>query len=201
MNFLENRFYTIIFTFIYAFVFILILSGVNLLTKERIRSNEELIEKKAILLALGIPFENDEEVFSLYQSRIQELKEGELYSVTNPEGVVYALKFNGKGLWGTITGIIAVNADLSRFIGLSIISHSETPGLGGRIEEDWFTKQFQNEKINNLEVVFAKNTGTQGNYLPEDGIVDAITGASRTSELLNSIINKYLQILKSSIGE
>jgi Na+-transporting NADH:ubiquinone oxidoreductase subunit C len=92
---------------------------------------------------------------------------------------------------------LALSPDKTKISGMAIISHSETPGLGGRIAENWFLKQFRDEKIFTGKIVFTKTEDGKGNYNSDDGQIDTITGASRTSELLAIIINKAISDLKS----
>ena len=79
-------------------------------------------------------------------------------------------------------------------VGLDIISHSETPGLGGRIEEDWFKEQFRGELIPPGGVRVMKGEGgmdlDQGN-----GMVDGVTGASLTSAAMETIVNDEIDML------
>ncbi|MFN3284353.1 MAG: FMN-binding protein, partial [Pseudothermotoga sp.] len=69
------------------------------------------------------------------------------------------------------------------------------PGLGGRIEEEWFKKQFRSERLLNGAITL--QTGGSGDYDHENGKVDAITGATQTSRALINIINDHLVILRN----
>ncbi|MFA7672217.1 MAG: FMN-binding protein, partial [Sphaerochaetaceae bacterium] len=91
----------------------------------------------------------------------------------------------GPGLWGTISIMVGFEDDLKTLSGVSIVSQNETPGLGARIEEKWFTAQF---------------SGKQGPFrLVEEGTasspdeIDAITGATRTSESFRNIMNRLTE--------
>ena len=201
MSFKDNKIYPVVFTFIYSFIFILVLTLVYSFTREKISDNEKLFEKQAILSALGISYQSPEEVFELYDREVTEkVINDRTYYFTGVDGdTVASIKFTGSALWGTVTGVIAVNEDLTRINGLSIISHSETPGLGGRIEEEWFTSQFSGERIVNDSIKFDSKSSGKGNYDHEDGVVDSVTGASRTSESLEKIVNEYLKIFKEEL--
>ena len=105
---------------------------------------------------------------------------------------VYAFTVQSPGLWGTITGLIAVNTDGTRLVGIDFVQHSETPGLGGRIDEKAFQQQFRDERISagpsgRIAVVSGQNTSSS-----EDSKVDAITGATRTSEAIQKLIDKAM---------
>ena len=46
----------------------------------------------------------------------------------------YILPIYGKGLWSTLFGFIAVEADKETVKGITYYSHAETPGLGGEVD-------------------------------------------------------------------
>ncbi|POZ89418.1 MULTISPECIES: FMN-binding protein [Petrotoga] len=197
----EGRVYTIIFTFIISFVFVFVLAVANELTKDTVEKNQELFQIKAILSATGISYQSDEEAFQKYNSIVSTLNNNgsEIYTAQINQENIYATIFSGSGLWGTITGVLAVNEDVSRIVGIDFISQNETPGLGGRIEEDWFKRQFSGLKIidSEIKIVTGQNGG---DYDYENGQVDAITGATRTSESIEKIVNETISNLKDILG-
>jgi len=187
--------YTVVVTFIASFFFVALLALANELTNELVERNRVLSERRSVLNSFGIDIEGSDSDYELYDSRVTESTEkGNNFYQAQIEGhTVKAIKFSGSGLWGTITGVIAVEQDLSRIVGMDIISHNETPGLGGRIAEDWFLDQFHGEKINEGRI---QVLGTGGGDTDKDnGRVDAVTGASRTSTAIEQIVNKSLETL------
>ncbi len=50
------------------------------------------------------------------------------------------LPVNGKGLWSTLYGFAALDADLNTVRGLTFYEHAETPGLGDKIDEPAWQK-------------------------------------------------------------
>src|SRR5690606_9011452 len=44
------------------------------------------------------------------------------------------LPIEGKGLWSTMYGFLALDSDLKTIRGLTFYQHGETPGLGGEID-------------------------------------------------------------------
>ncbi|MDT8298577.1 MAG: FMN-binding protein, partial [Spirochaetaceae bacterium] len=113
---------------------------------------------------------------------------------------VMVKQFQGNGLWGTITGVLAVDSSLSQIIGLDVISHSETPGLGGRIEEDWFKDQFREEQIGPDGITVRKGEGGVDDD-KENSTVDGITGASLTSAAMEVIINNEIEYLRQEAAK
>lgn len=195
----QGKIYTIIFTFIVSFVFVFVLAYANDVTKERVELNQQLFEVRAFLNALNIDFENAEEAISKFEGLKEEsINETTLYSTTIENEKIYAYRFTGNGLWGTVDGVLAVNKEVTRIIGLDIISHNETPGLGGRIEEKWFRDQFRNEKIS--EDGITMKIGGEGDYTSDNSEFDSITGATLTSQSMQKIINNTINLLKNLLG-
>lgn len=193
----QNIFYTIIFSFITTFVFVFLLAFTYDLTKVKINQNQELYLKKAVLTSLQVTYQDKDDIATQFAAKIKKIdsEEYSIYSLQKSGQINYAIIFSGNGLWGTITGALAVNENLSRIIGVDIISHNETPGLGGRIDEPYFKEQFTNEKIINNKISI-KITG-DGDENHENGEIDAISGATRTSDFFEIMINNYLLKMKN----
>ncbi|AMW32602.1 FMN-binding protein [Fervidobacterium islandicum] len=195
----ESKVYTVVFTFITSFIFLVVLSGLNVLTAQQVKRNQELFTIRAVLNAMGIQYASDEDAINTFNSKVK-VETKDSYKVFSSEvngDMIYAILFSGSGLWGNISGVLAVNSDVSKVVGIDFISQSETPGLGGRIEENWFKEQFRNESIVDGKV------GVSTTKVPDskdDGQVDAITGATLTSKSIEKIIATYIPILKSLLG-
>lgn len=109
----------------------------------------------------------------------------------------YAFPVSGKGLWSTIYGYMALDADLSTIIGVTFYRHGETPGLGAEISTEAFQKQFVGKKVfkdgrlQRIEVV----KGAVANRYPEgsDRAVDGISGATLTGNGINRFMNQDLE--------
>lgn len=176
--------YTIIFMFVISVIFTGALATADYLAADRIEVNRLLAEKKAILAALGIEHD-DSDAESVYEARVStgQVRDKTYYSGTDESGALsaYAMRFTGAGLWGTISGFIGISADLSMIAGVEFTEQNETPGLGGRITEEWFKDQFVGARTSD---------GRKIEY--GDGI-DAITGATSSSNAVLDIINDFIE--------
>ena len=110
---------------------------------------------------------------------------------------IYPLLFmllvtEGPGLWGTISLMVGFEKDVITFTGVSIVSQNETPGLGARIEEPWFTEQFKGKRPPFTLV-------EEGTAQASDEI-DGITGATRTSEYFKNLANSAVSEAARVIG-
>jgi len=85
-----------------------------------------------------------------------------------------------------ISLFICVGPDLETIKGIDVLDHTETPGLGGRMAEDEFKRQFVGKKLKpKLSLVRGRET-----VGPNE--VHAITGASYTSNGIENIINEAM---------
>lgn len=194
--------YTVIFTFVVCLLFVLPLAVANELTKARVAANRDLAERRAVLSALGLlpsgTKTNAEDIEALWTAKIvpmPELRPG-LFRSSSAEGDKYALELGGAGLWGRIEAVLATDASVGRIVGLEILAHNETPGLGGRIDEAWFKAQFRGESIKDGGISLVQGQGL-GDKDPENGRVDAITGASLTSGFVKTIVDRGIADLAS----
>jgi Na+-transporting NADH:ubiquinone oxidoreductase subunit C len=89
---------------------------------------------------------------------------------------------SGPGLWGEIEAVVCFDTQTDSLVGVTFTKQNETPGLGGRIEENWFQQQFFGKKGN----LALRPEGTRS-ASPEE--IDAITGATITSKAVRDIVN------------
>ena len=196
----ESFLYVVIFTFIVAFIFVFIIALVNNATSERVARNRELVSAQAFLNAVGKNESDGTKAISEFSNLFGPVKGESIVKADIDGNTLLVKQFSGQGLWGTVTGVIAVNKDVSRIVGLDIISHEETPGLGGRIEEDWFKDQFRGEAIPDGGIKVKKGEGGSDNN-PENGIVDGVTGASLTSAAMEVIVNNQIAALRKEAAK
>jgi Na+-transporting NADH:ubiquinone oxidoreductase subunit C len=111
----------------------------------------------------------------------------------------YVVPINTSGLWGQIQGYLAVANDGATITGFTVFKHSETPGLGGEIEQDWFQRNFVGKKIVNAQGEFSSigiAKGKVGAGVPPDkaaNYVDGISGATLTGKYLSSGFRRILE--------
>ena len=110
----------------------------------------------------------------------------------------YIIPIATRGLWGKIYGYLALQKDGSTIKGFTVYKHSETPGLGGEIENSWFQKNFVGKKIvdannNFVSISIAKGRASDQidkSHLPN--YVDGISGATLTGSYLTKGLQKIL---------
>lgn len=188
--------YPIIFMSLVTAVFVFVLAFLEAGTAEQIDFLEKTELQEKILYVFDIPVESEdpEEIDKQFNEHIdtQEIDGEKVYFLEENEEVeAYAFPVGGSGLWGSIEAYVGISKDYSTLIGLEFISHDETPGLGGRISEKWFKEQFRGIELEDSDDEYIIYTPADG------GNVDAITGATLTSqsvkEFLNEDIEKIIQ--------
>jgi electron transport complex protein RnfG len=93
----------------------------------------------------------------------------------NGEIIGYAATAQGRGFGGRIDIIVGINVD-GTIRGVRIITHAETPGLGDRITEEEFLRQFEGKHLE--EVKLTRDRGS----------IDAITGATISAEAVTTAV-------------
>ena len=199
--------YTIIFCFIVTFAFVFLLALANVGTADLVAQNQQIATNRAVLNAMNIDYDPSDrnDIFAKFDNVEIITTEDFVYYRSDVDGkTVYALRTEGPGLWGTIEVIIGFNEDLSRYTGLEIIEQNETPGLGGRIADTWYKKQFQEQVIpafifQGSDMKMAA-TGTDAASNKDDDMIDAITGATRTSEAMKAIVSQAARDIRTILG-
>lgn len=161
-----------------------LLAFISGLAKNKILANEQLKIEGAI--------------FKLSPSakRIEETKidSSPLYKLFDKNNglIGYAVLVSGNGYQGQIKLLAAADSSFSTIEGIQVIESSETPGLGAKINEDFFKKQFKGIKIAiPIECVKERTA--------KDNEIVAISGATISSKAVVSILNEKMLSLKRKI--
>lgn len=187
-------------------------TGLHLSTVKTVEQNDRFIEQKALVQLFGL---GDVKMLSKEEiARVVETQIDRSETLTDPQSgktipllkaydsaahdhlIAYGFPFSGIGFWAEIKGYIAVDSAMKKTVGMKVISQTETPGLGGRIEELFFVKPFA-DGLDITPPAPGKNyiyMGTADNK-PEPGTAqygrsfDAITGATQTSLAMGRMLN------------
>lgn len=197
----KSMIYPTIFMLVLAFVLTFALAALNEFTKPVVAFNAQVEQQAKILYVFDIetPDNEAETISKVFEENVtqEDYWEGmPLYKhEENGQVIAYAVPFNGPGLWGGIEGYVGVDAALEKIIGLDFIQQDETPGLGGRIEEAPYKEQYRDVDI---------STASQGNYVVNRpapaGNIDAISGATQTSNFVVNMINEDLDTFINERG-
>ncbi len=191
---------SVVYMFLISLFFASLVSAVKHLNEKTIASNQALKLQRIILKVLEIPVEKntpDDQISRLFMERIKNIQvEDRILYVGYEEDahtiLGYAFPVGGPGFWGPIQGMVGVDPEVTKVLGIAFTKHSETPGLGGRITEDWFSSQFKDLPLHPIDgdkkIFYLKPAGTTG--APNE--LDAITGATNTSSAVETFLNDDL---------
>ncbi len=105
------------------------------------------------------------------------------------------LPVHGMGLWSTLYGYFALDADLTTINGFAFYQHGETPGLGGEVDNprwkaQWVGKKAFDDKGNiKINVIKGKVNmdGPDAQYQ-----VDGLSGATITTRGVDALLHYWL---------
>ncbi|MBN2718126.1 MAG: Na(+)-translocating NADH-quinone reductase subunit C [Deltaproteobacteria bacterium] len=104
------------------------------------------------------------------------------------------LPVNGKGLWSTLYGFLALDVDTTTVRGVSFYEHGETPGLGGEIENPKWTALWKGRKVfdGNFTPAFKVIKGAAGTPEADPHAVDGLSGATLTGNGVTALVNFWI---------
>lgn len=153
----------------------LVLSFVNMVTAAKIAENEEM-EKKSAIIAL---FGSETIEYKTMDGAPDTVNE--IFSVTdNGSDMGYCVSISPAGFGGGINLMIGIDEN-GAIIGVRVVSHSETPGLGSRIEGESFLSQF---------------IGKSGNVAAGQDY-DIISGSTVSSKAVAAGVNTAIEALSN----
>ena len=120
-------------------------------------------------------------------SNILEIYEG--YSGSDLIGYTVKAKTNGYG--GEIEFMTGISIE-GKIMGIKILNHGETPGLGANAEKPYFSESFKNKSVEKELIAVKKHEG--------DNEVQALTSATITTTAVVSEVNVVREIYNSKLA-
>ena len=104
------------------------------------------------------------------------------------------LPVEGKGLWSTLYGYLALGPDTTTIEGITFYEHGETPGLGGEVDNPswkalWVGRQAYDE---NWEPVIEVMKGVAGSVDEDPYRVDGLSGSTLTARGVTNLVRFWL---------
>lgn len=120
-----------------------------------------------------------------------------IYLLKGADGKVqqYIMPVYGKGLWSTLFGFLALEADARTVAGITFYEHGETPGLGGEVDNErwkalWNGKvAIDTEGVPQIDVV---KGAVSADAAGGDHKIDGLSGATITSNGVEGLVNYWL---------
>ncbi len=105
------------------------------------------------------------------------------------------LPVRGYGLWSTLYGFLAVEADYNTVVGLGFYQHGETPGLGGEVDNPRWRALWPGKQLfdaNGKPAIEIVKGGVDAQTPNAQHKVDAIAGATLTSDGVENLLQFWL---------
>ncbi|NBB94674.1 MAG: FMN-binding protein [Planctomycetes bacterium] len=214
----RNPFYVIVYAAVISAAFTAAIVALHVATVDIVERNAKVMEQKAVVdvFDLGdVEQMSDAEIIDAYEQRIVRVpvdpaERGPAPTKKDGTGRAYVFAFqagagpdarpmavaipiHGIGFWANIEGLLAIDVETRKAISVTFLSHSETPGLGGRITEANFRNEWKGLDMTPPEGdgtwVYVGGTETVANA---DRYVDAISGATGTSNAVGDFANKTI---------
>jgi Na+-transporting NADH:ubiquinone oxidoreductase subunit C len=104
------------------------------------------------------------------------------------------LPVHGYGLWSTLYGFVALEADANTVAGLGFYEHAETPGLGGEVDNPrwkalWPGKQVYKDGTVKLGLIKGSVDPASANA---DWEIDGLSGATLTARGVTNLVQFWL---------
>ncbi len=107
----------------------------------------------------------------------------------------WVLPAAGQGFADKIEILIGTDTQLNTILGLFVLSQKETPGLGNFITEAWFRDRFKMQALDQPLTVI------KAGLKAGPGQIEALTGATISSEAVSGIVNKAIAQFGSKLRE
>ena len=101
------------------------------------------------------------------------------------------LPIHGQGMWSTLWGFIALEADLNTIAALTFYEQGETAGLGDQIENPAWQARWSGRKLFNSQgaMRFRVATGVVDDDMPgAEFLVDGLSGATVTGNAVTALV-------------
>lgn len=129
-------------------------------------------------------------------AKVQRVPEHALVYQLKEDGKIkmLILPVEGKGLWSTLYGYLALAPDTNTIQGITFYEHAETPGLGGEVDNPRWKSLWPGRKLLNdsgkLAIEVAK--GQAGDVKADPNRVDGLSGATLTSRGVTYLIRFWM---------
>jgi len=118
-----------------------------------------------------------------------------VYQVMEGETVkLLILPVEGKGLWSTLYGYLALAPDTNTIEGITFYEHAETPGLGGEVDNARWKALWKQRKVHGPEgrIAIEVVKGQAGPAATDPNRVDGLSGATLTSRGVSHLLQFWL---------
>lgn len=130
-------------------------------------------------------------------ARVMRLPDNALiYQMLKPDGSldVLILPVEGKGLWSTLYGFVALESDLRTIRGITFYDQKETAGLGGEVDNPRWKALWPGRQAfdDSGQIAISVAKGPAGPVADDPHRVDGLSGATITSRGVTNLLHFWL---------
>lgn len=173
-----------------------ILSSLNIRNVENVTDEYNKVILRDLILDVNGQVKDSTGGFNVESKFITTKNDAEkqlpLYVAKVNNDTIYVVPLYGRGLWGGISGYLALKKDFDTVFGAYFTHESETAGLGARIVEEEFQDKFIGKKAFSDSTFTAVALELSKKVEKPEHQVDAITGATLTSNGVSEMFHTSL---------
>lgn len=157
-----------------------LLAGTNMMTKDPIEQQSELKAQQARQTVMPDA--------AKFEQKTLGGTDAQCYAAMDKTGklIGYTLTASAKGYGGDVQVMTGIDARSGEISGVAILFQNETPGLGANAVNPDFTGQYK-------QALPGEGFEVIKNAQPQEGQVEAMTGATITSKAVTAAVNKAVQ--------
>lgn len=178
----------------------LALSAVNEITKEPIAAAEEKARSEAYKTVFSdaefVSVEDSDKLIQEFKAAGSACTVDDVLAATEKSGNIIGYVMSAtspSGYGGNIQIAVGISCETEEITGFSVLSNSETAGLGAKCTEDFFTSQFTGKSAGGIKYT---KTGASDNTE-----IDAISGATVTTNAVTEAVNFALDFYNNVLKE
>lgn len=118
----------------------------------------------------------------------------EVYKAVNEDGfaIAFILVSGSRGYSGQVPVMLAINSD-REISGIRVLKNDETPGLGKKVANDAFTRQFLGQSADASFAVVSPGSAQIA--------IDSVSGATVSSQAVTQAVNIAVDYFRNTLAE
>ena len=189
---LKRKLLDVLFIVVLGTVSVALLMAAQSYSAPAVKRFREMRLKTNVLTAADIPW-TQADFRDVFEQRVREETRDGLTWYVADSLVIY--EFKGRGLWGTIEGIVTLDSALNHIVSVRILSQEETPGLGDRIKDAEYLVTYRGKTAAEpLELAMRHKAEAENE-------VDAISGATLSSQALVKTVSEATGRLRAVLKD
>lgn len=211
--FSDTTIYPVLFMLLITVFFVGVLSVFYRSSMDKIAANQQSEYEQLIVELLSetlsdstgidqyVLERNRKQTYNKYVQELPGYTRRAFQAVVNGKAIAYLFDIKGKGLWGSMSALLATDTSFKQILNFAVYDQMETPGLGSRITESFFKNQFKGKNAIVDGKPMIHNLVPEGQADLATNQIRQVTGATITSNSVLKMLNEELSILYSEFQQ